>query len=55
MDNDCDEPYAGGIEIEDFKDFMIKAKTNLPGGRVHPVCVVCENIDETVGIEINID
>lgn len=55
MDNDCDEPFADGIEIEDFGEFRIRAKTDSPGGRVSPVCVVCENIDEIVGIEINID
>ena len=55
MDNDCDEPYTGGIDIDNFGDFKIKAKTSYPGGRVHPVCVVCENIDMKVGIEINID
>jgi hypothetical protein len=55
MDNDCDEPFTGGIEIENFKDFKIKAKTSFPGGRIHKVCVVCENIDMKVGIEINID
>jgi len=55
MDKGCDEPFAGGIQIEDFEDFKIKAKTNFPEGRVSPVCVVCENIDSRVGIEINID
>lgn len=55
MDSDCDEPYTGGIAIDNFGDFKIKAKTSFPGGRVHPVCVVCENIDMKVGIEINID
>ena len=55
MDNDCDEPYAGGIEIENFKDFSIKAKTDFPPGRNSAVCIVCENIDERVGIEMIID
>jgi hypothetical protein len=48
MDNDCDEPYAGGIEIENFKDFSIKAKTNIPGGSNSAVCIVCSNKDEKV-------
>ena len=55
MDNDCDEPYAGGIEIENFGDYKIKAKTNFPQGRNARVCVVCENIDEKIGLEMMID
>jgi hypothetical protein len=54
-DNDCDEPYADGIEIENYLDFKIKAKTDFPGGRNSAVCIVCENIDEIVGIEMIID
>jgi len=55
MDKECDEPFADGIEIENFEDFKIKSKTDFPGGRLSSVCVVCENIDEKVGIEIDID
>lgn len=55
MDNDCDEPFANGILIDNFGSFDIKAKTNFPNGRRSNVCVVCENIDEKVGIEITID
>jgi hypothetical protein len=55
MDNDCDEPFADGIEIDNYGSFNIKSKTNFPNGRISNVCVVCENIDERVGIEITID
>lgn len=55
MDNDCDEPYVNGIEISLVAPFNIIARTDYLFGRVEPVCIVCENIDERVGIEITID
>ena len=53
MDNDCDQPFLDGITIDD--KFRISAITDFTSGWNDPVCVVCENKDEKVGIEITID
>jgi hypothetical protein len=55
MDNDCDEPFVDEISIENIAPFRINAKTDYDNGWKKPVCVVCENIDEKVGIEMVID
>jgi hypothetical protein len=54
MDKDCDEPYVDNVGIVNLPPFRINAKTDYDNGWVKPVCVVCENIDEKVGIEMNI-
>ena len=53
MDNGCDQPFIDGISIDD--KFRISAISNFIGGWKDPVCVVCENADDKVGIEITID
>ena len=55
MDNDCDEPFVDGIGIENFAPFRINAKTDFDNGWKKSVCIVCENIDEKVGLEMVID
>ena len=55
MDNDCDEPFLNGIMIDNGAPFKISAYTDFPKGWKDPVCVMCENIDEKVAVEITVD
>ena len=55
MDNDCDEPFVDDIGIENIPPFRIAARTDYVNGWEKAVCVVCENIDEKVGLEMTIN
>ena len=54
LDNDCDEPFVNGIMIDSEAPFRISAFTDFEKGWTDPVCVMCENIDEKVGVEVSI-
>jgi hypothetical protein len=55
LDNDCDEPFVDNIGIENSAPFRINAKTDYDNGWKKPVCVVCENIDEKVAVEMTMN
>lgn len=52
---DCEAPYLDGISISDSAPWQINAVSNYVSGWQDPVCVVCENKDEIVGLPMIID
>ena len=49
-DKDCDMPFIDGISIDG--QFNISAVTDYIKGWSDPVCIMCQNKDEKVGIEL---
>jgi hypothetical protein len=55
MGPDCQSPYTDGISVVDKAPWTINAVSNFVVGWNDPVCVVCENKDEKVGFQMQID
>jgi len=55
MGSDCKLPYTDGISVDTSAPWKISAVSNNVTGFKDPVCVVCENKDETVGFQMTID
>ena len=54
MGADCQAPYLDGITISDKAPWTISAVSNYNLGWDDPVCIVCENEDKKVGVEMTI-
>jgi hypothetical protein len=52
---DCEAPYLDGIDISSSAPWKINAVSNYVLGWKDPVCIVCENKDEIVGLPMVID
>lgn len=55
MGSDCQSPYTDGISIDKSAPWKISAITNYNVGWNDPVCIVCENKDEKVPFQMQID
>jgi hypothetical protein len=52
MGKDCLFPYTDGIFVDATLPGKISAVANYNLGFKDPVCIVCENKDETVGFQM---
>jgi hypothetical protein len=52
---DCQAPYLDGINIDTTAPWKINAVTNYVTGWNDNVCIVCENKDEKVEFQMQID
>jgi len=52
---DCQSLYTDGISVSATAPWNIGAITNYVTGWNDPVCIVCENKDEKVGFQMQID
>jgi len=55
MGSDCQNPYLDGISVDSKAPYKINAVANYVVGWSDQVCLVCENVDQKVAIEITID
>lgn len=53
---DCKQSYEDGIILDNRTSlFNISAITNFPDGWIDPLCLICENKDEIVSVQIEVD
>ena len=55
LGRDCRAPYTDGIFIDKQAPWAISAIANYNLGWKDPVCIFCENKDEFLGYQIEID
>ena len=51
----CVDDYNEGVFIDNKFPFGIFVVANYPDGWINPMCVICENQNEAVAIEIVMD
>ena len=52
---DCNQSYVFGISVDSRAPYGIFAITDFPDGWIDPLCLICENKDEIVSVQIEVD
>ena len=55
MGPDCQQPYLDGISISNTAPWTISAVSNYVKGWNDPICIVCKNKHQKVGVELTIN